>query len=464
MNFFLGIFLSLGLVFSLHAQTVAIIDSGTDMKHEAIAPQAWWNPVDIPDSGRDEDGNGYPDDTHGWNFAEGNNQVIDYKYLGLLDDDIRRFFDIQKKMMLGEASEEEMNWLRSKVEDQEFIKKLSVYGNFMHGTHVGGIAIEKASSADLLAVKLIPTEVSLPFFVQEIKDRLAGIDEKSITGLGLRKRLVKRALRALAREQSKLLVEIGDYIHGHGVEVANGSFGTGYAQAEMIVEAIFNTIYRRDPTKEEIHEVASYFINSLVEYVEEMMEIAPDTLFVFAAGNDGTDNDVYPTSPTNVVRSNVISVAATYDRVMLAPFSNYGVKMVDVAAPGLGIVNAVPGDEYLAVSGTSQAAPYVAGVALDVLSENSELTPSEVKRIIESTVDKKDFLVGKVKTSGIVNSKRALRAATLSKRLPLNVAIETANRLVQDERSTVDEKSFFHFNQYMPEAMLGLPSPMIINN
>ena len=60
------------------AATLAIIDSGTDMKHIEIADFAWTNPNDTPDSGRDEDRNGYPDDTFGWNFAEGNNQVIDY--------------------------------------------------------------------------------------------------------------------------------------------------------------------------------------------------------------------------------------------------------------------------------------------------------------------------------------------------------------------------------------------------
>ena len=56
---------------------------------EALIPYAWVNPVDIADNNRDEDGNGYQDDVHGWNFAEGNNEVIDYSYLGLLNDDIR---------------------------------------------------------------------------------------------------------------------------------------------------------------------------------------------------------------------------------------------------------------------------------------------------------------------------------------------------------------------------------------
>ena len=61
--------------------TVAIIDSGTDMLHKDIHPQAWFNPVDSSNNDRDEDRNGYQDDVHGWNFAESNNKVIDYSYL-----------------------------------------------------------------------------------------------------------------------------------------------------------------------------------------------------------------------------------------------------------------------------------------------------------------------------------------------------------------------------------------------
>ena len=78
-------------------------------------------------------------------------------------------------MMTGEASEEDMAWLRERVSDSEFIKKLTVYGNFMHGTHVGAIAINGASKSNLMAIKLLPTEVKLPGdekFLSGIKDRL----------------------------------------------------------------------------------------------------------------------------------------------------------------------------------------------------------------------------------------------------------------------------------------------------
>ena len=78
-----------------------------------------------------------------------------------------------------------------------------------------------------------------------------------------------------------------------------------------------------------------------------MVEESKNTLWVFAAGNDGTNNDQLPSSPTNIQADNVISVAATIGFDVIAPFSNFGVKMVDVAAPGVSINSTVPGDEFL---------------------------------------------------------------------------------------------------------------------
>ena len=48
---------------------VAVIDSGIDTAHEDLKPVLWTNPTEIPGNGKDEDGNGYIDDVHGWNFC-----------------------------------------------------------------------------------------------------------------------------------------------------------------------------------------------------------------------------------------------------------------------------------------------------------------------------------------------------------------------------------------------------------
>jgi subtilisin family serine protease len=48
---------------------VAVIDSGIDTLHEDLKSVLWTNPKEIPENGKDDDGNGYTDDIHGWNFC-----------------------------------------------------------------------------------------------------------------------------------------------------------------------------------------------------------------------------------------------------------------------------------------------------------------------------------------------------------------------------------------------------------
>ncbi|CBW26592.1 putative peptidase [Halobacteriovorax marinus SJ] len=414
--------LGLGLLFSAStlASTVAIIDSGTDMKHKDIAPKAWINSVEIPDNNRDEDRNGYQDDIYGWNFAESNNQVIDYKYLGTLNEDVRKFFIVQEKMMRQTATQEEIEWAREILKDEAFIKRISIYGNFMHGTHVAGIAAKKANNAKIMAVKLIPTEVKLPG-----QDKISKKD-------GFALKMFKKGLELLAKQQATMMEEIGYYVDGHKADVANGSFGTGYPQAQQITAMLYKTLFRKDPTPELNHELSLVFLNAAVRENARLVEVAPNTLFVFAAGNDGLDNDKFPTSPTNIQADNVISVAATMGRMAIAPFSNYGKEMVDVAAPGVGILSAAPGDEYVKVSGTSQAAPFVANIAARVKDANPSLSPVDIKKIIMGTVDYKNYLTDKVLTGGLVNPGRAVQAGILSGTRSVEDSISAAREQVAD--------------------------------
>ncbi|MCY4402856.1 MAG: S8 family serine peptidase [Candidatus Poribacteria bacterium] len=52
---------------------IAIIDSGIDYRHEDLLDKIWVNPGEIPDNGVDDDGNGYIDDIHGWDFTDAPN-------------------------------------------------------------------------------------------------------------------------------------------------------------------------------------------------------------------------------------------------------------------------------------------------------------------------------------------------------------------------------------------------------
>ncbi len=54
---------------------VAIIDTGIDITHPDLEHAIWTNEDEIPGDGIDNDGNGYIDDVHGWNFYDGNNTL-----------------------------------------------------------------------------------------------------------------------------------------------------------------------------------------------------------------------------------------------------------------------------------------------------------------------------------------------------------------------------------------------------
>ncbi|HTL88231.1 MAG TPA: S8 family serine peptidase [Leptolyngbya sp.] len=55
--------------------TIAVIDSGVDITHSDLSSSIWTNSREIPNNGIDDDGNGYIDDVHGWNFSLDNNDV-----------------------------------------------------------------------------------------------------------------------------------------------------------------------------------------------------------------------------------------------------------------------------------------------------------------------------------------------------------------------------------------------------
>ena len=56
---------------------IAILDTGVTLSHPDLAAGIWTNPLEIPDNGIDDDGNGFIDDIHGWNFPDGNNLIYD---------------------------------------------------------------------------------------------------------------------------------------------------------------------------------------------------------------------------------------------------------------------------------------------------------------------------------------------------------------------------------------------------
>jgi len=416
------------------ASKIAIIDSGTDYRHPMLKNNYWLNTADVDANSVDEDGNGLVDDFYGWNFAEGNNKVIDYSYLGTFGPDVAEFFKVQTRILEGTATQADQDWMKAHKDNADFMAELQKFGNFAHGTHVAGISVRDRAESKVFAAKIIPTEVKLPF-------GQTNLIFAANTKASVKEILFKAGLAQLAKTQGTQLVPVGEYVGKQGADVANGSFGTSYEAIKPMIEQLYNVIFKeeeRDPAK--LDEFVVYFLNVVVSEMEKFVAAAPDTLFVFAAGNDGTDNDKLPASPTNVKADNTISVAATLKNRELATFSNFGAKMVDVAAPGVGIESSYPGNEMGLMSGTSQAAPYVTNLAGEMKNLNPELTPADLKTMIMATVDMKTWLKGKVKAGGFVNPERAFAAARASKSMDIHSAIAEARRSVRDmdvEKSNV---------------------------
>jgi cell wall-associated protease len=437
-NMILTLALVATLNVSAHAATIAIIDSGTDLKHKDLVNKAWVNPIDIDDA-VDNDDNGYIDDINGWNFAEQNNKVFDYKFKFEYMPDVYKFFEVQTRMLKGEATQADRDWYAVARKNDQLFEQLESFANRVHGTHVAGIASKNSDQAKLMILKLIATKA--PKTKATLADSLAGTSlVKALTKSGKEpsEKLIKAGLKLLASQQGKTLAPIGKYVGLEKARLANCSFGTSTEAAKTILGPLLKLILKRDPTKEELQNYSSFFVGEVVKAYSAFFAPAPKTLFVIAAGNDGMDNDLSPTAPANIKAQNTIAVAATLGYKKLASFSNYGATMVEVAAPGVGILSTIPGDKYLTVSGTSQASPYVANVAALALDANPNLSNSDLKAILMGTVDMKAFLKGKVVSGGIVNTKRAMAAAKMTLSLQLKDAIDSSRLSVNDIDTGVD--------------------------
>jgi thermitase len=133
-----------------------------------------------------------------------------------------------------------------------------------------------------------------------------------------------------------------------------------------------------------------------IDYAEKKGAIV-----IAAAGNDGVSTPFYP-----AYYKETLAVGASEKDDTKAAFSNFG-SWVNVAAPGTSIMSTMPEKQYTYKSGTSMAAPFVAGLAGLIYSHlKQEATPLRVRNIIENTADN----AGSWTSKGRINVYAALRS------------------------------------------------------
>jgi subtilisin family serine protease len=280
--------------------TVGVIDTGVDYLHPDLAANIWINPgEDCPgcrNDGVDNDGNGYVDDWHGWDFKNNDNDPFD---------------------------------------------------DNGHGTHVAGTIGAIGNNGQGVAgvnwtVKIVPL-------------KFLGAD-----GTGDASDAVEAVL----------------YATSMGVVVTNNSWGgSEYSQALADAVAIAD---------------------------------AGGSLYVAAAGNSFANTDTSPNYPSGYSAPNIISVAATEQSDARAWFSNYGLRSVDLGAPGTNILSTKPGASYQYLDGTSMATPFVTGAAALAKSAFPSASAAGIKALLLRTVDANTSLAGKTTTGGRLNVGNAL--------------------------------------------------------
>ena len=282
---------------------VAVIDSGVDYTHPDLAANIWTNPGEIAGNGIDDDGNGFVDDIHGYDFANNDADPMD-------DND--------------------------------------------HGTHVSGtIAGVGDNGVGVVGVNWVSSIMALKFL--------------DASGSGTTSDAIRAVNYATMMRTS----------HGVNIRVTNNSWGGGA------------------------------FDQSLSDAIKAGGDAG--ILFVAAAGNSGTDNDVIPSYPSGYNLSCIIAVAATDNQDIIANFSQYGATTVDLAAPGVDILSTIPGNSYAAFQGTSMASPHVAGVAALAWSVFPASTVDEMKAAVLGGVDPIPGLNGLMVTGGRLNAVGTIR-------------------------------------------------------
>src|SRR3954463_8880035 len=137
---------------------------------------------------------------------------------------------------------------------------------------------------------------------------------------------------------------------------------------------------------------------------------AANALVVASAGNDGRDIDRRPPYPASLPQPNLLAVASSdpNDGRGISDFSNFGRLAVQVAAPGAQILSSANDGGWKLMSGTSMAAPMVAGVAALAVSANPQVNAVDLRGLLIQNAARSRLPV----SAGYVNALHTVLAAS----------------------------------------------------
>ena len=115
-------------------------------------------------------------------------------------------------------------------------------------------------------------------------------------------------------------------------------------------------------------------------------------IVVASAGNSGRNIDLQPSYPASLTDPAVFAVAAQDEGGLLSQISNTGMLSVDLAAPGVHIASTTRNSSYQSRSGTSAAAPFVAGSLALLSAARPDLSMSALRTIVSETTRRTTLL------------------------------------------------------------------------
>lgn len=429
----------LGVKIGVAPVTVAIIDGGVDITHEDLQGHIWTNEKELPDDGIDNDGNGYVDDIHGWNFLgqihdaplEVTRELVRMKALetaGPLTLSQKAYLD-HLNQHVSEARQEANEYLSLHLRNREAVEL--AYKNLKI---LNSIDFDTLKVTD---VEAIQGDSNIEVKKKALLDAFTAANAKDVARINRRIEYGKEQLNVSYSltfdPRTKFLGDdLADFQHvgygdndptgpdaDHGTHVAGiigavrgndlGIQGIATDVRFMSLRAVPNG----DEYDKDIANAIRYAADNGARVInmsfgkgyspyaaqvrEAMMYAASKNVLIFhAAGNESADNDRVSNFPYRYLDWGlhlevpaVVEVGASGAQVgpkLPADFSNYGQVSVDLFAPGVDIESTVTGPmKYDVYSGTSMASPAAAGVAALLISQYPQLTNLEVKDILLSS-------------------------------------------------------------------------------